>query len=82
MLVVLFFGSFGVYLGRFLRWNSWDVINKPAGLFFSVTERILFPLRHLHAWGITILFTILFYLIYQVIKKVPGYISAGHNKAY
>jgi len=78
MLVVLFFGSFGVYLGRFLRWNSWDVINKPAGLFFSVAERFLFPFKHLHTWGITILFTILFYLLYLAAKKMPGYISQAH----
>lgn len=75
MLVVLFFGSFGVYLGRFLRWNSWDVFNNPASLLFSVTERFLFPFRYLHTWGITILFTVLFYLLYQAIKKMPGYIS-------
>jgi uncharacterized membrane protein len=78
MLVVLFFGSFGVYLGRFLRWNSWDIISKPAGLFFSVAERFLFPLHHLHTWGITILYTILFYRLYLAVKKMPGYMSRAN----
>ena len=75
MLTVLFFGSFGVYLGRFLRWNSWDVVSNPVSLFFSIAERFIFPFRHLQTWGVTAMFTILFYLLYMAVKKMPGYIS-------
>ena len=70
--VILFFGSFGVYLGRFLRWNSWDIIRNPLGLLSAVTERFIFPFSHVRTWGITILFTVLFYLMYMGIKKIPG----------
>jgi uncharacterized membrane protein len=75
MFIVLFMASFGVYLGRFLRWNSWDVVSNPVNLFVSVAERLLFPFRHLHTWGITVLFTTLFYLLYLIVKKMPGYIN-------
>lgn len=35
--------SFAVYLGRDLRWNSWDVLINPGGLLFDVSDRLLHP---------------------------------------
>jgi uncharacterized membrane protein len=72
---ILFLASFGVYLGRFLRWNSWDIISNPFALLFSIVQRFIFPLQHLQTWGVTILFTTLFYLLYLTIKKLPGYLN-------
>jgi len=77
MLLILFMGSFGVYLGRFLRWNSWDIISHPFGLISTIAERIIFPWEHLRAWGITGILTLFFYLLYFSVKKMPGYIDTG-----
>lgn len=30
--------GFGVYIGRFLRWNSWDVFLNPIGLLTDLAE--------------------------------------------
>lgn len=41
--VILLLCSFAIYIGRELRWNSWDILLSPAGLIFDVSERILSP---------------------------------------
>jgi uncharacterized membrane protein len=47
--VVLVLGSFGVFLGRFQRWNSWDVFTDPAPLFAQLARALLNPLDYPHA---------------------------------
>lgn len=35
--------SFAIYIGRDLRWNSWDILTNPGGLVFDVSDRMLHP---------------------------------------
>ena len=76
--LVLFLGSFGVYLGRFLRWNSWDIISNPFQLLLSISNRIISTIDHLQTWTVTGTLTIFFYLLYISIKKMPGYVSRAN----
>lgn len=39
----LFVCSAAVYVGRDLRWNSWDVLTNPGGLLFDLSDRMLHP---------------------------------------
>ena len=73
--LILFLGSFGVYLGRFLRWNSWDIISNPLKLILSIGHQIIAPFDHLQTWTVTGTLTVFFYLLYFSVKKMPGYIS-------
>jgi uncharacterized membrane protein len=78
ILLIIFLGSFGVYLGRFLRWNSWDIVSSPFQLLLSIGHRIISPLDYMQTWGITVVFTVFFFLLYVTVKKMPGYLSQAN----
>jgi uncharacterized membrane protein len=56
-LAVLALSSFGVYLGRYLRWNSWDLIVRPEQVLGDVWAGISNPLAYPHAVAVTVVFT-------------------------
>lgn len=64
ILFFLFMSSFGVYLGRFLRWNSWDVLNNPFGLFSDIVVRFIYPMEYTKTWGVTVLMGIMLNFMY------------------
>ncbi len=35
-----------VYVGRDLRWNSWDILTNPGGLLFDMSDRLLHPAQY------------------------------------
>ena len=57
-------GGLGVYLGRFLRWNSWDLFLHPRGVLSDVVTRLADPLAHPQALGVTCLFAAILFVCY------------------
>jgi uncharacterized membrane protein len=53
-----------VSLGRFQRWNSWDLFSRPAALAADVAGRVLNPLAHPRTTAVTVLFAGLLLLAY------------------
>ena len=49
-------GSFGIYLGRFLRWNSWDIFTNPGLIWSDVLARLRSPLAHPQTFAFSLLF--------------------------
>jgi uncharacterized membrane protein len=65
--LVLLASSFAIYLGRNLRWNTWDVLVHPAGLVFDVSDRLINPTAHPQALTTTLGFFVLLGSIYIVL---------------
>lgn len=68
---LLFLGSFGIYVGRYLRWNSWDIITDPFSLIYDVGDQIINPFHHPRTWGMTLfmgLFLNILYLSFRLIR--------------
>jgi uncharacterized membrane protein len=57
-------GSLGIYLGRFLRWNSWDVLQDPLPLMRDLWHIVRYPFSSPRIYGFTLLYTLLFLFVY------------------
>lgn len=60
----------GVYLGRILRWNSWDIVANPRNLLGDVLERVLNPRSYPQTVGMTLMFTALLLMSYLTLTAI------------
>ncbi len=69
----LFLSGFGVYLGRFLRYNSWELLSNPKYLLIDIFSIAIKPFANKEAWLFTILFgtflTLGFWMFNQFSKQ-------------
>ncbi len=63
---IILISSFAIYLGRNLRWSTWDLLLSPAGLIFDVSEPLLNPVAHPQAFLTTVTFFMLISSMYFV----------------
>ena len=66
--VALLLSSFGIYLGRYLRFNSWDVLANPLTLFYDIVNRILHPFSFPGTWGVTLVFGVFLLIGYSTVR--------------
>lgn len=65
--VSLGLSGFALYLGRFLRWNSWDVLLEPSRLF-GIAGAAINPAAHVRAVAVTIIFGMILTLGYITLR--------------
>lgn len=72
VLLIILLASFAIYLGRDLRWNTWDILTDPGGLILSVTDRLLNPFGNPRLFNVTGLFfgliSICYFAIWQFLR--------------
>jgi uncharacterized membrane protein len=76
----LLLSGFAIYLGRYLRWNSWDIITNPFGLLFDVSDSIVNPSVNSLSLGTTLLFFAFLSSIYMVLWNGVKVISKSLKK--
>jgi uncharacterized membrane protein len=73
VLVSIGLGSYGIYLGRFDRWNSWDVFENPRTFILDLINTFRNPLGDIYLLGFTLLYALFFlfnYLIHITFAKL------------
>jgi uncharacterized membrane protein len=63
-----------IYLGRYLRWNSWDIILNPLSLLFDITNPIFDPETQTKAYTTTIGFFGLIGSCYLILWQSAKYL--------
>jgi uncharacterized membrane protein len=67
--ITLLICSFAIYLGRDLRWNSWDVLTNPGGLLFDISARVLHPSAYPEMFLVVITFFVLLASMYSLVWR-------------
>lgn len=63
--VISALSSFGIYIGRFVRLNSWDILQNPAETAQEILGIVIDPSRRLAAF--TLLYTVFFLFVFLLL---------------
>ncbi len=66
----IFLCSFGIYIGRILRWNSWDIFFDTKSLLYDIGERVTNPAAHGRTLGITLFYGIFLLMSYLFFRQL------------
>jgi uncharacterized membrane protein len=69
-MAALMLSSLGIYLGRFERWNSWDLLLQPGAVIKDVLRRMVNPFDNLGFVGFTALVTAFLVVSYLTFTSI------------
>ena len=79
VLVVMWLNAFGVYIGRYLRFNSWDIITNPFDLASDIGYMMIHPFRNAYSWGMILCYSLFMTFLYFTIKKLSESFSQANT---
>lgn len=79
VLFVIGLNGVGIYLGRFLRWNSWDILTDPMQILRDAVMPFLHPIAYRHSVAVMIVFSVLLFVCYLSILSFSARGTASEN---
>jgi len=70
--------SFGIYLGRFLRFNSWDVVANPVKLYHGISDWASDPLANSTTFVFPVLFATFLFIAYVMLYALTHLPHTNH----
>ena len=70
MLLAMFISGYGIYVGRFLRYNSWDIFSSPFQLAADTLSRLIHPFAYARTYGVTCMSGILLSLVFFIFESI------------
>ena len=80
-LACLWLGALGIYVGRFWRWNSWDMILRPSSRVTELASLFVHPRANLGVWAFIALFSAFSFVCYLAFRGHRGAGSAPTGRA-
>ena len=77
--IVMVLNAFGIYIGRFLRFNSWDIITDPYSLLTGIVNMMIHPFQNFEGWGMTFCYSVFMTFLYYTIKKMSESFSINQH---
>lgn len=67
---LMLLNALGVYIGRYWRYNTWDVLTNPFGLLTDTVYLLSHPVRNRFDWSMILCYAGLMTLIYLAVKRM------------
>ena len=72
--------SIGVVIGRFQRWNSWDLVRRPDAVVATTFEWVRSPFAYVQSTGVALAVAAFFGLAYLTIWSLGGLTVASSQR--
>ncbi len=73
--------GFGIYVGRFHRWNSWDILFNPLTLLRDLATVFLHPLQYPRPWALCALFAAFVLVSYLTLVAARAALPANAERS-
>ncbi len=77
--LVILSNGYGIYLGRYLRFNSWDIVSNPDDLALKMFHSVFDSNNYKETLSVTFTFTIFLYLIFEIYTSFKKRIGEESN---